>query len=185
MSKLSQILLDLVLVVVVAVGSFFGGMVFGKGQSQTTASAQGTAAQARGATQPYGQAAPGAQGAGRQGGGMLAGTIQDIGNGVMTVTDSTGKHTQIKVTDTTLIQKQASVTLSALAKGEAVMVSGTQGSDSVLTARTVQVVTAAALGTIPTDATDTANPAQGTMPFNPGQGFPGQGNTFPGVRPNP
>jgi hypothetical protein len=45
----------------------------------------------------------------------------------------------VKVTDTTLIEKQASVKLSDLSQGETVMISGSTGADGTVTARTVQV----------------------------------------------
>ena len=70
---------------------------------------------------------------------MLFGQIKEIGDGALVVTDNNGKETQVKVTDTTLIEKQASVKLSDLTQGETVMISGSTGTDGTITARSVQV----------------------------------------------
>ena len=50
------------------------------------------------------------------------------------------------MTDTTLIEKNASVTVADLTTGETVIVSGTPGSDGSITARSVQVAQAGRLG---------------------------------------
>jgi hypothetical protein len=90
---------------------------------------------------------------------MLVGEIQSISNGVLTVTDQSGKQTQVTVTDTTLIQKQASVTVADLEEGDTVMVSGSQGTDGSITARSVQVVTGGGFFSVSGE-----NPPGGGMP---------------------
>ena len=52
----------------------------------------------------------------------------------------------MKVTDTTLIEKNASVTVAELTTGETIIVSGTPGSDGSITARSVQVAPAGRFG---------------------------------------
>ena len=64
----------------------------------------------------------------------------------MVVTDNNGKETQVKVTDTTLIEKQASVKLTDLTTGETVIVSGSTAADGSITARSVQVAPAGRFG---------------------------------------
>lgn len=136
MNRTLRIVLSILALVIVAGGSFFGGMLYGKSQAQMTFTAIRQPGDFTG-TAPNG-AGPGAGQRGFQGG-MLVGQIQEIGDGVMVVTDSNGKETQVKVTDTTLIEKQASVTLADLATGETVMVSGSKADDGSITARSVQV----------------------------------------------
>jgi hypothetical protein len=179
------VVVGVVLVALVGVGGFYGGMVYGKRQTQTGATAtQGAPGMLLNAGQ--GGALPGATGQGnaRQGG-LVAGEIQDIGNGVMTIVDARGKQTQIKVTDTTLIQKPASVTLADLQKGETVMVSGTTGSDGSITARSVQVSVAGA-GSFQLDSVEQDSGQQNTNQqpggFAPGGMGPG-GGFAPGGRP--
>ena len=73
------------------------------------------------------------------GGGSLFGEIQAIGDGELTITDQNDEQVQVYVTDTTLIQKQADVTLADLEEGETVIISGSRGDDGSITARTLQV----------------------------------------------
>ena len=150
MNRTVQIILGILVVVVVAGGSFYGGMVYGKSQVPTFAALRGQGG--AGGSVPGGQgtgqggaaARQGAQGA--QGGGFVFGQIEELGNGSLVITDTTGKQTRVTVTDTTLIEKNASVTLADLTKGETVMVSGTTGTDGTITARSVQVSPAGRFG---------------------------------------
>jgi hypothetical protein len=134
MKRTVWIILGIVVVLLVAVGSFYGGTLYGKNQAQTAFAARRTGAGANG--QFPGQGQPGAN---ERQGGMLFGQIKEISDGALTVTDNNGKETQVKVTDTTLIEKQASVKLADLTQGETVMVSGSTGADGTVTARSVQV----------------------------------------------
>jgi hypothetical protein len=65
---------------------------------------------------------------------------------VLIIKDDTGKQTQVRVTDTTLIEKNASIVLADLKQGETVIVSGTADSDGSITARSVQVMPAGRFG---------------------------------------
>jgi len=127
---------------VVAGGSFYGGTVYGKGQAQTAFAGpvnpgSGPAGMMPGGTPPAGMGQPGGNQAG-----MLVGEIAEISATALTITDSSGKQTQVNVSGTTLIEKQASVTLADLTQGETVMVSGSQQSDGSISARSVQVAPA-------------------------------------------
>jgi hypothetical protein len=141
MSKGLYTVLAVVLVLVIAAGSFYGGMLFGKSQAVASAIAQ-RAAFAAGNLPPGAQAigASGEIGArGNRPGNMVMGTIKEIGDGSLILTDANGKDTQVKVTDTTLIEKNASVKLTDLAPGEMLMVSGSAAADGTITARSLQV----------------------------------------------
>ena len=132
----------LLVALVVAGGSFYGGTVYGKGQAQTAFTGPGNlgsgpVGMAPGGTPPAGMGQPGGNQAG-----MLVGQITEISATTLTITDSNGKQTHVNVSDTTLIEKQASVTLADLTQGETVMVSGSQQSDGTINARSVQAAPA-------------------------------------------
>ncbi len=162
MKRVLMIVLGLVLVVAVAAGSFYGGTVYGKNQAraQLAAARQGAAAILGQGGQPLDPAQAGQGGAaarrqgalgvqggpGGQGGGVVFGEITEVKAGVLVITDNNGKQTQVTVTDTTLIEKNASVSLADLKQGETVIVSGSAGSDGSVTARSVQVSPAGRMG---------------------------------------
>lgn len=140
----------LVTLALVAGVSFYSGMLYG--QSQVQAAAQtGTRFAGNQNAAPPGGFNPGSggqtrgQGTGAPGGGIF-GQISEVSNGVMVVTDQNGRQTRVKVTDTTLIEKNASVKLSDLTVGESVLVSGTTETDGTMTARSVQVAPAGRFG---------------------------------------
>ena len=141
MNRTVKIILGIVVLLLVAGGSFFGGTLYGKSQAQTALAArrQGGFGGANGAGQPGASARAGGQGG-------IFGQIDSIGNGVLVIKDNNGKQTQVKVTDTTLIEKQASVKLTDLATGETVIVSGSTAADGSITARSVQVAPAGRFG---------------------------------------
>jgi hypothetical protein len=147
MNRTVRIIFGIVVLLLVAGASFYGGMVYGKNQEQAALAArrQGAFGGAGGNGQFTGQGQPGANArAGGQGG--IFGQIENIADGVLVIKDNNGKQTQVKVTDTTLIEKQASVKLTDLATGETVIVSGSQGADGTITARSVQVAPAGRFG---------------------------------------
>ena len=144
MNRVVKIVLGVLVVVVIAAGSFYGGMVFGKNQAQAAAPVPGEMQGMPGVPEqagmpPGGQAGTdGGQASSRQGG-MLFGQIQAISNGELTIKDESGQQILVYVTDTTLIQKQAEVTVADLQEGETVVVSGSQATDGSITARMLQV----------------------------------------------
>jgi hypothetical protein len=151
MNRAVKIILAVVVILAVAGGSFYVGTVYARNQIQSQFAAR--AGGFPGAGGANGQ--PGAfvfQGDGPNGqrgnqqGGMTFGTIEQIGDGTLTIKDQNGKETQVKVTDTTLIEKNASVSLSDLTEGETVIVSGSPAADGSITARSVQVAPAGRFG---------------------------------------
>lgn len=150
MNRTVKIIIAIVVMLAVAGGSFYGGTLYGKNQAQ----ASFVTARGRGGAFPGGMGGVviGGAPAGAQQqtdqfvGGALFGQIKEIGDDAMVIHDANGKPVQIKVTDTTLIEKQASVTLSDLAVGETVIVSGSRGEDGSITARSVQVAPAGRFG---------------------------------------
>jgi hypothetical protein len=152
MNKRLFTLLAVILVFAIAGGSFYGGLVFGKSQVQAEAVARRATFQDGSPQFPFSGTESGVPVApGQPGGltgrgqrssgqsGMVVGTIKEIGDGVLVVTDMNGKDAQVKVTDTTLIEKNTAVKLSDLAQGETLMVSGSAAADGVITARSMQV----------------------------------------------
>jgi hypothetical protein len=154
MNKPLKIILGVILVLVIAAGSFYGGMVFGKNQSAASA-ATVPMNFPEGFQPPDGAALPG-DGTGRfgargQGGaagdfaaqpGMIFGEIQSIDGDTLLIVDANGAQKSVQVTKTTLIEKNASVEITDLATGEIVIVSGSENDDGSVTARSVQVAQA-------------------------------------------
>jgi hypothetical protein len=73
------------------------------------------------------------------GGGGSIGQIEEISGDSIIISGFDGGKTTVQVTDTTLIEKYASVTASDLEVGETVIVSGSRDDDGIITARSVQV----------------------------------------------
>ncbi|HUV93201.1 MAG TPA: DUF5666 domain-containing protein [Anaerolineae bacterium] len=130
-------------VLLVAAGSFWGGMSYGQSRAtQTRARFPEGELERRGAAFPRaGQTPqPGQVGAQRLAGG-LRGTIEEVGDDALVIT--TEEDTiQVQITDTTLINKFAVVTIADLEAGEQVVVSGTRNEDGSYTARSIQVTPA-------------------------------------------
>jgi hypothetical protein len=145
MNRAVMIVLGVLLVIVVAAGSFYGGMVYGKNHAETTLPIAGEGGEFPGPRGQFGQR--GSQVGAEEGqllrdqSGMLFGEIQSIGDGELTVTDANGEQITVYVAGTTLIQKQAEVTLADLEEGETVIISGNRDDDGNITARSLQVTT--------------------------------------------
>jgi hypothetical protein len=171
MNRIVKIGLVVLLGVVIAGGSFYGGMVYGENQAQAEFPVLGDAEGMPSGGEQFG-APPGGQAGVDRGqiadaqGGSLFGEIQSIGNGEMTIVDQSGEQVQIYVTDTTLIQKQAEVTLADLQEGETVAISGSQATDGSITARMVQVSSAGGFG-LPGNLPPGGQPGSGTSGANP------------------
>ena len=151
MNRAVQIIVGIVVLALVAGGSFYGGMLYGTAQAQAALPAgPGWAGGTLPDTQPGGT--PGArarQGAGAGFGaqaGMTVGQIDMIDGDTLVITNMNGNQIRVQVTDTTLIEKNASVTVADLAAGETVMVSGSENDDGSITARSVQVSPAGRFG---------------------------------------
>jgi len=180
-NKAVAIVAGVILVLAIAGGSFYGGMVYGKSQAQTELP-MGAVSFDQGAP---GGAFPPAQGGGFGGrgqrdtttaAGMVVGTVKEIADGVLVMTDANGKEVRITVTDTTLIEKNASVKVTDLEPGETLMVSGSTGSDGVVTARSIQVASPGRFGFGgPSGGPNGASPGgePGTAPDGGSGGAPG------------
>ena len=77
-------------------------------------------------------------------GGGLAGTIESVTGTTVVIKTEQGSVT-VQTTDSTLIEKNVSVTVAELAVGENVMVSGSKNDDGSYTARSIQSLRARAL----------------------------------------
>lgn len=141
MTAIQRILLGIVVLAAAAAGSFYAGMLYGKSQERTAAAANAPAVAAGQGRQGFapGQVQGGFQQRFEGQPGTVLGQIEEISQGTMFVADANGAQIRVHVTDTTLIEKQASVTLADLKPGETVLVSGNPASDGSITARSVQV----------------------------------------------
>jgi len=152
MSKVVNTVIVVVVALILMVGSFYGGTLYGKQQAQADLPqafrermAQMGAGQVPGqGGQEGGNFQPGQGGFGRLGGqgGGLFGQIQAIDGDSLLVTGFDGQEVRVLLTDTTLIEKYASVTAVDLEPGEQVTVSGSENEDGSITARSVQVAPA-------------------------------------------
>ena len=144
MNRTVTIVLGIVVVLAVAAGSFYGGMVYGKNQAEPAFPVLGEEGQGQVVRGQFGMR-PGGEAGGEvrqflgRPDGMLFGEIQIIGDGELTDTDPNGEQITVYVADTTLIQKQAEVTLADLEEGETVIISGNRDDDGNITARSLQV----------------------------------------------
>jgi hypothetical protein len=136
-------------VLILLAASFYGGTLYGEQRAQAglpEAFRVRLSQLAEGGQQPgevqLGQFGQG--GFGRLGGqgGDLVGQIEDIDGNTLVVTSFDGQETRVQVTDTTLVEKYASVTAAELLPGEQVIVSGSENEDGSVTARSVQVAPA-------------------------------------------
>lgn len=150
MRKPISIILIALAFILVAAGSFYGGMVYGKQQVNATFAAgfpNGQAIPINGQAGDFqgfrtrGQNGQAGAGIGQQAG-MTFGEIQGIEGNTLTITDRDGNPLHVQVADTTLIEKNASVSVSDLAIGDTVIISGNTNDDGSITARSVQVAPA-------------------------------------------
>lgn len=153
MRKPVLIILIVAAFLLAAAGSFYGGMVYGKQQAGATFAAglppDGQAVFIGGRTGD-GQGFRGRGQGGLAGGaeaqaGMTFGQIESIDGNTLMVTDRNGNDLMVQVAETTLIEKNASVSVEDLAIGDTVIVSGNTNDDGSVTARSVQVAPAGRL----------------------------------------
>ena len=127
-----------VLVLAIAGGAFWGGMVYGKAQQARQFSEQF----AGGRFGAPGEGFPGAiatRQVGREGpagAGGVMGTIQSIEGSVLVIASDEGTI-RVQTSDTTLIEKTMPVGVADLAVDERVIVSGVRNDDGSITARSV------------------------------------------------
>jgi len=134
------VIVGLIVVAILAVGgaAFWGGMKVGQNQVLKNPTAFFRTVRGQGGF------APGEGGTGRQfqggatvAGGNVTGTVESIDGTTIKVTTQNATVV-VQTTDTTLIQKTATVKVSDLQVGEEVVVSGTQNSDGSYTARSIR-----------------------------------------------
>ncbi|HSN75304.1 MAG TPA: DUF5666 domain-containing protein, partial [Anaerolineae bacterium] len=141
MNTTLKIILGVVGVLLVAGASFYGGMVYGENQATASAATvpmnfpegfqppDGVTAPGDG-TRPFGGRGQGdAAGDFAAPAGMTFGTIESIDGNTLTLLTQAGGTLTVQVTDTTLIEKNASVDVTDLAEGETVIVSGSDNDD--------------------------------------------------------
>jgi hypothetical protein len=143
------------LVVVAALGGFYGGFRYEKAHvpsTTNTAAQTSTTGSSRTASQGTGTTAGGLGGAGggfqggAGGGGFgrgAAGKVSDFSGDTLTLTDNQGNPVKVQLSSSTVIEKTAAATTADLVKGATVTVQGQRGSDGTVSATTI-VITAAA-----------------------------------------
>ena len=154
MNRTAMIIVGIVVVLAVGGGSFYGGTVYGKSQAQAAipllldqqADGQpgftGQAGWQGGGFQPGAGRLGGEAGERRIAGGMTFGQIESIEGSEIVLAGADNQKVRVRVTDTTLIEKNASVTVQQLEVGESVTVSGSSNEDGTITARSLSVVPA-------------------------------------------
>lgn len=133
----------LLIVVAVGAGAFWAGMTYGKSQAnQNRASLIRERFGARGDQFPGAGLLPqGEQGEAAQLGGGIMGTIEAVEGETLVINSDEG-IIRVQTTDTTLIEKNMSVSVGDLEAGETVVVSGPRNEDGSVTARSVQAIRA-------------------------------------------
>ena len=131
--KTNQMLLTIILVIIVGVGGFVGGMKYQQGKTPTFANRQGM-------TRQGGTGAQGGNNANRQAG------FRPVNGDIIASTD---KSITVKLTDgsskiilfsaSTTINKASQATPADLAVGQKVAVFGTSNSDGSVTAQNIQL----------------------------------------------
>ena len=115
--------------IVVLVGVFFGGMVYGKSQATSAAKTSGASAYT---------GARGARGAGGFGGATVGQILSENAQSITIALPSGGSEI-IFLDNTTPITKQVDGTMSDLAIGTNVMVTGTPNADGSVTAQSIRI----------------------------------------------
>lgn len=121
-----------------------GGYLLGKSAGQTEARQAmqqmlpgGWGGQGAGVPGPNETRQPGQQAGSRPGGGTM-GTIESIDGSILVIKTQEGT-VQVTTSDTTLIEKYASVGIDALETGEQVLITGIEQDDGSIAARSIRV----------------------------------------------
>jgi hypothetical protein len=88
-----------------------------------------------------GSGTPGAGGSGTQSRQVVSGTVNQISNTSMTLTDASGNDYTIGITSTTRINSQKTITANDLKAGQIVTIVGTAAGSDTITATSVTVLT--------------------------------------------
>ena len=129
MNKASKIISGIVILLIIAGGAFYGGMIYGKGQSTaSTASARAGFGGMRGARM------------GANGAGFTSGTIiAEDSSSITLQLPNNGGSKIIFYSSSTQIAKTTSGAPSDLTNGTTVSVTGTTNSDGSVTAQSIQI----------------------------------------------
>jgi hypothetical protein len=123
-------LITIIIVIIVGVGAFFGGMQYQKSQVPSFATGQGEYRQRM-------------MGQGQQGQGQtfrpVRGDVLSTDNNTLTVKLQDGSSKIVILSGNTTYMKEASATKEDLKTGNTVMVTGTSNSDGSVTAQSVQI----------------------------------------------
>lgn len=151
MNKNATYALAAVIVLLIAAGSFYGGMLYGKSKS-------GRPGGAFSGQMPAGmQAGQGNRAGNKQGQGFVNGEIIAKDDKSITIKSINGGSKIVLLAESTQISKSASGTASDLVSGRKVMINGKTNTDGSITATYV-----------------TLQPDQGNMPSSPNQTAPAQ-----------
>jgi len=119
-------------VVIIAGVSFFGGIQYDKSQTPVRGNFSGQTAGAFAGRSGMG-------GAGRASGGFVSGKVLSVGSGSLTIQLQNGNSQIILLGSTAQVLKTTSGSISDLAQGTNVVITGTPNSDGSLTAESVQI----------------------------------------------
>jgi len=126
MKKTSLIIIAIIVLIVVGIGAFYGGMLYGKSQSKTTASSS---------FQTFRGARTGASGAS-----IILGDIIGEDSTSITLQLPNGSGSKIIFySDTTQISKTTTGAASDLTNGTSVNVTGIANADGSVTANSIQI----------------------------------------------
>ena len=118
-------------------GGFSGGR---QGGFPRGGSANGCSGQRRGGGFGGGSGTPTAGGSGTQSRQLVSGTVNQISNTSMTLTDASGNDYTIAITSTTRINSQKTITANDLKAGQIVSILGTSDSSGTIAASSVSVL---------------------------------------------
>ncbi len=141
-----------VILVLVAGGSFYGGMQYQGSKDATSATA--SAGAAGGAARRAFAGAGGARGA--AGGGATAGTVLSVDNQGLTLQLRDGSSKVVFVTPSTTVQKMVDGAVGDILPQSNVTVMGATNSDGSVTATAVQIRPAGMFGQAPGSVTSTS-----------------------------
>lgn len=139
MKRAGMVLIAVAVLAAAAGGAFWAGTRFGENRVLQDPSGffqQRGMGQMGGFTRRPGTAQPGQRGIEGMSGGTM-GTIEGIEGDSLVVSTEEGTI-RVQTTDTTLIEKSMTVTVSDLEVGEGVVVSGSRNDDGSLTARSIR-----------------------------------------------
>ena len=131
----------IIAVVIVGAGSFYGGMIYGKGKGGLqNFSAQRQIFDANGGGGALRNGSGQARGGNRMaGGGFVNGDIISKDDKSITIKSADGGSKIVFLSETTQIMKSAAGLASDLEMGKNVMITGTANSDGSLTAQSIQL----------------------------------------------